>query len=155
MKNKYIKIEKVKSILMYDGLIRWGVHEGYRVYPIQYKDHKYTVEIRVDITSMIDEIRRHGDDILPDNIDINVTIYNYSDNIIFRNRGKAVFKTKIKPTEIEGIDICNQTEEEFYETYPIIIEKIFELYKKDFDENMKMKARIEEAKKWDGVINLP
>ena len=93
MKNKYIKIEKVKSILMYDGLIRWGVHEGYRVYPIQYKDHKYTVEIRVDITSMIDEIRRHGDDILPDNIDINVTIYNYSDNIIFRNRGKAVFKT--------------------------------------------------------------
>lgn len=49
MKNKYIKIEKVKSILMYDGLIRWGVHEGYRVYPIQYKDHKYTVEIRVDI----------------------------------------------------------------------------------------------------------
>ena len=29
MKNKYIKIEKVKSILMYDGLIRWGVHEGY------------------------------------------------------------------------------------------------------------------------------
>ena len=43
----------------------------------------------------------------------------------------------------------------FYATYPIIIEKIFELYKKDFDENMKMKARIEEAKKWDGVINLP
>ena len=76
---------------------------------------------------MIDEIRRHGDDILPDNIDINVTIYNYSDNIIFRNRGKAVFKTKIKPTEIEGIDICNQTEEEFYATYPIFIEIIFEI----------------------------
>lgn len=37
----------------------------------------------------------------------------------------------------------------------LLSKKFLNFIKKDFDENMKMKARIEEAKKWDGVINLP
>ena len=121
--------------------------DGYRFYPIEYKEKKYMAEIAILYP------RFH-----PDKITV-IDIYEYNEKRKFFKKGKFFYGKEFDVVPVEKDAYLNMhaiTREDLLMYYPQIISFLFKEYERETNEAnseyQKKEQQKEKAASWDGVV---